>query len=208
MVHGHCRVIPVIKEMVELPAEVKGILYADFTKSLTLGMKSVLTALEHDRNRRNVELGFWAQAAAVIAKVFGPTGFASASSEFESWNWEFLSVEGQDVILNVVSAYGTPAKPLGDSWWSEYTDYIYDKHDHEHLFLLVTERPIGIQMDQQHPQTNRVTVKFLGHSASPRSYIVGVDLTQIDDETTRRELLAKARELLSEFAQRVKRHPE
>jgi hypothetical protein len=48
MVKGECRVIPVVIEKIELPAEVKGLMFADFTSSFKLGFKAVLTALQHE----------------------------------------------------------------------------------------------------------------------------------------------------------------
>jgi hypothetical protein len=213
MIHGQCRVIPVIKERVDLPAEVRGILYADFSESFTFGLKSILTALEHEVNRRNLKRGFWAQMDALIQKVFGATRFVSANSEFDSWDYNVISVADQDVIYDVISSHGLLTKPLADGWWSDYTDCVYRERDHEHLFLVVTERAVGFATDVHHPDTRRVTVRFLGQKSSPRSYVVLVDLSELDEEADRRDLLVKARDLLIRFARelrpaRLTKHPD
>src|ERR1700687_3434075 len=84
MVQGHCRVIPVIKDKVDLPPEVRALLYADFTSSFTYGLRSVRTSLEHEANRKIQEHGFWAQIETGLEAVFPGKGSVSLDSEYNS----------------------------------------------------------------------------------------------------------------------------
>jgi len=45
MVHGYCRLIPVLRGKVEVPQQLKGLIYADFRKSFARGFDAVAAAL-------------------------------------------------------------------------------------------------------------------------------------------------------------------
>ena len=74
MVKGECRVIPIVVEKVRLPPEVGGLLYADFTSSFEDGFQSVLTALQHEANRKAKEQGFWLKSGACAHNGFWRKG--------------------------------------------------------------------------------------------------------------------------------------
>lgn len=113
MVEGHCRVIPIIKERVSIPAEVQGLLYADFTSSFQYGIKSVLTALGYEAKKNFFQLGFWAQIDILLQKIF-KTSSISILGEYKSQDYDVLSLptpnrDGEEettVVYEVVSSYG------------------------------------------------------------------------------------------------------
>jgi hypothetical protein len=90
MVKGECRVIPVVIEKIELPAEVKGLMFADFTSSFKFGFKAVLTALQHEARAK---VSSWRRFDSAVTEVFGGISYVSISGEFESIDFRALDLE-------------------------------------------------------------------------------------------------------------------
>ena len=81
MIKGECRVIPVVIEKVELPPEVGGLLYADFTSSFETGVRAVITALKNEQaalrqkaKQKAIKRAFWPRMEEALKEVFGSTG--------------------------------------------------------------------------------------------------------------------------------------
>src|SRR5262249_5139084 len=152
MVKGQCRVIPVVVEKIDLPAEVKGLMFADLTTSFKFGFGAVLTALQPDARRELSGSSFWQRADSAVTKVFGPIGDVSDGREYESINFVgvFLPIPSQHsdeettVKYDRVESYGD-RKPLSDRWWGLYEKEL--QRIEEHLGLVVTERPVGFSVE-------------------------------------------------------------
>src|SRR5207249_12034978 len=71
MIKGECRVIPIVIDETPLPAEVRGLLYADCRKGLAAGVASIVTALEHEARRAEMEHSFWSRINNLVDEVFG-----------------------------------------------------------------------------------------------------------------------------------------
>src|SRR5262245_21104097 len=97
MVKGQCRVIPVVVEKIDLPAEVK-LMSADFTSSFKFGFRAVLTALQHEARRKLSDSSFLRRADATVTEVFGHISFGSTLGEYESIDFEevYLPIPSQD----------------------------------------------------------------------------------------------------------------
>lgn len=205
MVQGQCRVIPVVKEKVQMPPEVQGLLYADFSTSFKYGMKSILTALEHEAHRSAFSRGFWAQAEVMLEKVFGPTGYVSIMGEYHSKDYNVVHIpvpseheEETPIPYEVVSAYGKPVKPLNDHWWDEYRSAMEEVP--ERFFLVITERPIGFPVDYREANTDRIAVKNFGYKDHVYGRVVILDLSGTEEESQRMKLLTRAKTLLIRLA--------
>jgi hypothetical protein len=126
MVKGECRVIPVVIDKKELPAEVAGLAYADFTSSFEFGIRAVITALEYEvgilereERQKAIKRNFWRRVDVALTDVFGSVSPCSLSGEYESLNYDVTSLpiscanrDETDVVYETVSSYSGPAKPL------------------------------------------------------------------------------------------------
>ena len=74
MIKGECRVIPVVIDETSLPAEVRGLLYADCRKGLASGIPSILTALKHESRRAEMEHSFSSRVGKLADEIFGGRG--------------------------------------------------------------------------------------------------------------------------------------
>ena len=199
MIQGECRVIPVVKEKVELPPEVKGLLYADCTSGIKDGIQAILTALEHETRRRAWEMAFWKRAESLIEQVFEHTGYVLASSEYKGNDYEiiYLPIKDDDdevtVVFESVSDYLDKLVPLSELWWNEYKEAMFELS--ESYFLLLTQRPFNLQVDHTHPNSPRVhhlAFKY-DHIDFVTSDFFVVDLSGLDnlDECKKHMLIAK-----------------
>ncbi|MCK4558645.1 MAG: toll/interleukin-1 receptor domain-containing protein [Calditrichia bacterium] len=199
MIQGECRVIPVIKEKVELPPEVKGLLYADCTSGIKDGIRAILTALEHETRRRAWEI-FWRRAESLIEQIFEHTGYVSTGGEYKGDDYEviYLPIKDDDenevtVVFESVSNYLDKLEPLSELWWSEYKEAMLELS--ESYFLLLTQRPFNLQVGHTHPNSSRVhhsAFKY-DHLDFVTSDFFVVDLSGIDnlDECKKHMLIAK-----------------
>jgi hypothetical protein len=212
MVKGECRVIPAVIERVELPPEVGGLLYADFTSNFKLGLRALITALEsevstleHNARRNAIRGGFWSRVKLALSDIFGPTAYASVMGEYKSIDYTVVSLpipngngDETGVVYETVSHYGTQVKPLSDRWWIEFEQSIQDIP--EKLFLVVTERPIGFTTETNHSNEPLLTVKpIFDWKKNISAYVVFADLSRVG---WRRQcsILKHARNLLSSLA--------
>ena len=66
MIKGECRVIPIVIDQTSLPAEVRGLLYADCRKGLASGIPAILTALKHEARRAEMEYSFSSRVGKLV----------------------------------------------------------------------------------------------------------------------------------------------
>lgn len=208
MVKGECRVMPIIIEKVAFPPEVAGLLYSDFTEDFDLPLKGVLTALEHEARSRAWSHSFWSRAELLIKSTFDATGWVSVGGEYKDkdYNVAYLYAEtGTDadrrVAYETVSGYSSPARPIRDLWWSEYSDSISNVD--ESLFLVLTERPVEFATESTSGTDGRITFKTLGWKEHVYGYVVFVDLSSAIEEGSQLQLLADARDLLRKLNERL-----
>jgi hypothetical protein len=214
MIKGECRVIPAVIDKKQLPPEVGGLLYADFTSSFEFGIRAVITALENEvgilereERQKAITHSFWQRVDVALTEVFGSVGHCDLSGEYESLKYDVTTIpiptanrDETDVVYETVSAYGSPAKSLTERWWSEYQDAI--QRLPERLFLVVTERPVGFKAEQSNAEP-RLQVKTISDWRGKRTgYVVVADLSKLNWKS-QRALLKKARALLLDLAQNL-----
>jgi hypothetical protein len=210
MVRGECRVIPVVRDASHLPPEVQGLLYADFTRSFKFGLAGILSALKYEASRFSQFESFWQQTEMLIEEVFGGRGYGSANGEYWSRDFSFVTIpepsykeDKTTVVYEVVSDYLHRAELLSRRWWDEYADAGGELG--EHFFLVISERPIGTELQTIDPQDPRIRYRqeaIEGSGIVDRT-VMSVDLCGVA-LAERREHLAAARRLLIELARRTR----
>lgn len=208
MVKGECRVIPVVVEKVPLPPEVAGLLYADFTGDFDLPLKSVLTALEHEAHTHALNHSFWSRADMLVKAAFHGTGYVSVGGEYNDKDYEIVYVYAETderadttAAYESVSAYGSPARPLNDRWWDEYSSAMTNLN--EVLSLVLTERPIEFATETMDSVDSRVSYKPIGWNKHTFGYAVFVDLSTAANEGEQLRLVHIARDVLQRLDQEL-----
>lgn len=204
MVKGECIVIPiVIDEMSSLPAEVEGLLYADFTKSFKRQMQAVLKSLNSDAQKRAIDHSFYARSETLLEEVFDGKGYSFTDAEYKS-NDESLvyidngSQEGLAVAYDILSAYGDSSAPLTERGISEIELTLANLP--EPLRLVVSERPIVATklVPGGHPN---VRVWQSGEARYPDGHIVFADMSSASGADDCRSILIAAKEVLAKIAE-------
>lgn len=205
MIEGSCRVIPIIKEKVNLPPEVQGLLYADFTGSFVLGYKSVLTALKYESMKKATNAGFWALADVAASRVFGGKSYISVGGEYKSFDYEgftlpYVTEDGNDltVVYEEVSDYLKTKEPLTERWWHEYCEAKGQNYG-EDLFLVLTERAIGFATDGASSNSTRVKWKRFSDYPYDKRIAAFVDLCGLE-QAKWHEHVKQSRKVLLEYA--------
>jgi len=214
MIKGECRVIPVVIDKTELPPEVGGLLYADFTSSFEFGIRAVVTALESEvgtleqaERQKAIKQSFWKRADVALTETFGSVSHCNLSGDYESLDYNVASLpipcanrDETDVVYETVSAYSSPAKPLTERWWSEYQEAI--QRIPERLFLVITERPVGFKAEENSAEP-RLRVKAISDwRGKAGGYVVVADLSKLNWRS-QCAILKKARTLLLDLAQNL-----
>ena len=208
---GQCRVIPVVIDDSNLPLEVGGLLYADFRNSFKHGMSSILTALSHEVATR--PKAFYQIMDDAVSVVFGSIGYVSTVTEYSSASDDYESVrftipvDGSDIrfdaVYDTVPDYGNEQEPIDDRFWSEYT--IINAQRDETFFLLVSERPIGFELDSIYESEPKIGVKtFSSYSnAIEKCWTVVVDVSTTKKSEEQHDLLRNAKACLVQLAHKT-----
>lgn len=206
MVEGECRVIPIVIEKVDLPAEVTGLLYADFTGDREPALRSVITALEHEARSRAITRAFWSRAERLLSDAFGSTGSVFGSSggyrsiDFKAVFLPSRSGSQDDIAIpyETISAYSKKVEPVPQIWATEFGEEL--ERIGERLAIVVAERPLGISANRLHPKNNRIQAVSTGWRDKIYSYVVYVDLSSLDDYEKELEIVMDSKDFLETLA--------
>ena len=208
MVQGKCRVIPVVIDDHKLPAEVAGLLYADFKTSFKNGMNSVLTALSHEVAKRPQM--FYQVIDEIVREIFGSIGYVTTLVDYSpaSDDYEVVSVlilkNGENIKIDAVydteSDYGSSKTPLDEKYWSQYTEI--NSQRNEPFFLLVSERPVSFELDEFYECERKIGIKsFPSNDVDfENCWAVVVDVSDAQEADERRRLLKLAKNCLEKIA--------
>ncbi len=200
-VKGECIVIPVVIEAVaDLPPEVQGLLYADFSKSFKQPMHAVLNALNRDVESRIKDRHFYQQVESLLDKVFDSRGFSFTNGEYKSNDEDlvyFKDDQGTEhsAAYETLAAYGSAPKPFSSHGVTELEQALGNST--EILRLVISERPITAQNLVRTSRPN-IHVWPVGGSSDPDGYIVFADLSSTSDKDGRISILKAARCVLEE----------
>lgn len=205
MVIGECRVIPVVIGDVTPPAQVTGLLYADFRKGFALGVRAITSALEHEKRSRLAAAPIYVRVREAVSRAFGGIGSVSEVGGYKGDDWQTVTVpvpsegdpESTDVHYDWASSYVKPPKPLTASWLSEFHDFA-DKIE-QPLNLIVTDQPVAVEVIRPDPAVPQVSYmeRFKG-----RSVTVFVEIGNLADDQWNVPLRL-ARDVLTRFAQKL-----
>jgi hypothetical protein len=208
MIKGECRVIPVVIDETPLPAEVIGLLYADCRKGLAQGLPSILTALQHEARRADMEHSFSSRANRLVDEVFGGRSFVG-TTEYRGQDWEvvmmpILDLDGDerdafyDTIPDYSRSWSGKSEPLEERWLDEFQRGVKDTQTD--FALIVSERPVQFKVDQRSSTFPNVAVRRFKWNDLGMTYLqmVVVDFSGMKEEEQQRAALREAQKLLIE----------
>jgi hypothetical protein len=223
MVKGECRLIPLLRGDVEPPNELKSLIYADFRKSFSTGMKAVLAALNAEAS--HALRGSWAELRVLLGEVFDHEGNASKVGGYDSLDWDYVQIEGvfdraqgdpfddADIIYDIVHDYLGKREPLDGHWWNEYLD---SRNQYPASFhLVVSERPTNfaraassqVSGKAQVSQSSSQVQVFYGAPLHGSPLIVVIaDISKSDELSERRTVLEAARTEIVRVASQIGRY--
>jgi len=210
MVEGKCRVIPVVIEKVDLPSEVSGLLYADFTEDGESALAGIITALKHEARSRAINRAFWSRAEQLLSDVFGSVGSVSTLSDgyrSEDFDAVFLppssdGAEEETVPYETVADYAESQKPLPEIWAREYGEEV--ERFGASVALVVSQRPLGFKTDRQLGSNERVHAVLDEVGGRIYSGVVYVDLSQIADYEEEIRIVEDAKRFLERLVDEIR----
>src|SRR5208282_4039567 len=157
MIKGECRVIPVAIDETPLPAGVIGLLFADCRKGLARGLPSILTALQHEARRADMEYSFSSRVNRLVDEIFGGRSFVG-TTEYRGQDWEVVTMpipdldgDEQDAFYDTIPDYrrkwSGKSEPLDERWLDEFQRGVEDTQTD--FTLIVSERPVQFRVDQR-----------------------------------------------------------
>jgi hypothetical protein len=211
MIKGECRVIPVVIDETPLPAEVIGLLYADCRKGLAQGLPSILTALQHEARRADMEHSFSSRVNRLVDEVFGGRSFVG-TTEYRGQDWEIVTMpipdlDGDerdafyDTIPDYSRSWGGKSEPLDGDWLDEFQKGVGDTQTD--FALIVSERPVQFSVDQRSSAFPNVAVRRFRWEQLGMTHrqIVVVDFSEMKEEEQQKQALREAQKLLIECAE-------
>ena len=202
MVEGKSRVIPVVIDKADLPAEVAGLLYADFTRGWATALKSVMTALEHEARARAVNGAFWSRAEQLLSDAFGTTGMVFGGSEgyrSEDFNTVFIpnpnaGAEEITVPYETLTDYQGRGEPVLKVWATEFMEEL--ERFGESFAIVVTQRPLGFPVSRTYEHNDRVHAVSNGWNGRVYSQVVYADVSGLDKYEEELRVVKSARDFL------------
>ena len=205
MVKGECRVIPIVIDDTPLPAEVRGLLYADCRNGLAAGFASIVTALEHEARRAEMDHSFSSRVNRLVEEVFEGRGFCSPT-EYRGRDWDIVAMPSdldgneRDAFYDTISDYSRSwdgkAEPLDEDWLAQFERGVEDTNTS--FALIVSERPVHFKLDECSSAFPNVGLRRFRWERLGVTYrhIVVVDFSTMEDEKQQEAALKEARRLL------------
>lgn len=165
MIDGELRLIPVRLEEVEMPAEVRSMLYADFTEGFDDAAALVLRALEQEakkfRDTREKQY-LYLEADRLVMEVFDGTAYVSHDREYRSLDYNVALLEQSDrpdveIPYDTEDAYSEDARPLTSDWLNEFLEA--DISQMERYSFVITRRRVDLELDSLEGSGGRVRVR-------------------------------------------------
>jgi hypothetical protein len=208
MIKGECRVIPIVIDETSLPAEVRGLLYADCRKGLASGIPSILTALKHEARRAAMEHSFSSRIDRLVEEVFEGRGWAS-TSEYRGRDREVVAMpipdldgDERDAFYDTIPDYSRSwsgkSEPLDEGWIAEFERGVEDTNTD--FALIVSERPMQFKVDERSSAFPNVAFRRFKWEQLGITYrhIVVVDFSVMKEEEQQKAALQEAKRLLIE----------
>lgn len=208
MIKGECRVIPVVIDETPLPTEVIGVLYADCRKGLARGLPSILSALQHEARRADMEHSFSSRVDRLVDEIFGGRG-SVGTTEYRGQDWEVVTMpipdldgDERDAFYDTIPDYSRmwsgKSEPLDERWIDEFERGVKDIQTD--FALIVSERPVQFKVDQSSSAFPNVAVRRFKWDKLGMTYLqmVVVDFSGMKVEDQQKEALREAKKFLIE----------
>jgi hypothetical protein len=188
---------PVRLEEVPVPAEIKHLLYADFTGDFDRGFATVLDALTREATiaaEERERLYLYALVDRLILDVFDWRAIVPHGNEYQQFSFRAAGIEqpnGREIQIVVeiedVHGHGTPPRPLGPAWLADFLDAEISQI--ELYALVVSRRPVEIDLPELEGTYGRVRV----HSDPRRGAVYVVDISDRPGNDAERERIEMVR---------------
>jgi hypothetical protein len=109
MIKGECRVIPVVIDETPFPAEVIGLFYADCRKGLARVLPSILTALQHEARRADMEHSFSSRVDRLVDEIFGGRS-SVGTTEYRGPDWRLSRCRFLILMVTNETPFMTPSR--------------------------------------------------------------------------------------------------
>jgi TIR domain len=208
MIDGHCRVIPVLIDDVEVPPELDGMLYADMRPGKKNGFSKIQKALASEAEKypkpagppsMNSLLGWLRKQA--YEEFLGDLSdggwfFGTADvSATRSVDVKGFTLHGTDVHVDVVLDYGYSYSSISRSDFDDWSNSV-GEYGFARFGLLVSERPLNPDLASDLEVNDCVGVQR-GVNAGPVDLLVVADLSTSQDESESRDVLSRAHALIA-----------
>ncbi|GAB7006509.1 hypothetical protein JCM18899A_39820 [Nocardioides sp. AN3] len=210
MIAGDCRVMPVLIDQVDVPTELEGRLYADMRPGRRGGFNSVIRTLTSEAAKYPIPSSptrmdseqSWVrhQAYRDFLGELADGGWFSASmdvSATRSIDFEGMSISGQDVPVNFVSAYGFSEGQLTPRDWNDWSSRVLEDLN-ETCGLLVTERPANDQLSESLGIRDRIGLEQTKNFFKRSGLLVMADLSEQMNDGQAKDVLRRAHSALAE----------
>jgi hypothetical protein len=171
-------------------------------------MSSVLTALNHESRRAEIEHSFSSRSNKLVEEIFEGRGWVSPIG-YRGQDWEVVAMpipdldgDERDAFYDAIPDYsrswnGKP-EPLDELWLSEFERAV--EHTQTEFALIVSERPVQFKLDQRSLAFPNVAVRRFKWEKLELTYrqIVVVDFSGMEQEEQQKAALREAKALLIE----------
>jgi hypothetical protein len=206
MVNGHCRVLPVLIDDVEVPPELAGRLWADCRPGRRVGMKSILHVLDLEADKYPEPTSpatmdspdAWVRTRAYedfLGSLSG--GWWSGSMELSATrdiDLEGVNIGGRDVIVDVVTVY-SQREELSEHDYEDWTTRVLEELN-ETCGLLITEKPPTDKLRERLNIEDRIGAQPSSGLFQPSGLLLVADLSEDLSDDHARDILRRAHERL------------
>ena len=208
MIDGHCRVIPVLIDDVEVPPELDGMLYADMRPGTRNGYKQIQKALLNEADKYptpaappSMDSGSAWMRKQAYENFLGDLAdggwfFGTADiSATRSVDLHGFTLHGSDVQVDIVMYYGHSPNGISRSDFADWASSI-GHYDLARFGLLISECSLNPDLASDLEVNNCIGV-HREVSGGPVDLLVVADLSSCQDESESRDVLSRAHALIT-----------
>lgn len=203
MIGGHCRLLPVLIDDVDVPPELEGRLYADMRPGRRGGFAKVLRALESEAARYpepaspptmdSDDAWVRSQAYEDFLGALADGGWFTASMEISAIrdiNFQGIRIGDRDVIVDVVSIYSMRDE-LDERDYVDWEERVRNEIS-ETCGMLISEKPLSEKLAERLNVEERIGVEATSAVFQPSGALVLVDLSEEVTDEHARDILRRA----------------
>lgn len=197
MVENEIRLIPLLKGNIDLPNQLKGLVYADFRNNKRTGYKTILKSLENEIPKVLSKSNFWSQVQYLLDVVFDGKGSMGYSKGSDFGHCQTLRIKN---IESFESDFSLAFTIIPDDQFSYFDDIIKKEYilNHENIpvkyFLLIYEK---FHKKSSHQNFDRIQINELESSFVDFFQVeIIVDMSGLKSFNSRKSILMKTKKLI------------